>query len=60
MNKKTASPRGATKQAATPSLICGNSNSSTLQASGKRADPPAPQATWTRYADSRLKQFVCR
>jgi hypothetical protein len=59
MNKKTASPRSATKQAASPSLVCG-SNSSSVQASGKIPNTPAPQTSWTRYADSRLKQFVCR
>ena len=48
--KASASPDLHTQQAAAP-----------WQKSDKRSEPPAaPPQVWTRYVDSRLKQFCAR
>jgi hypothetical protein len=46
------------KPNAPPSLICAGGNSSQQQQQAKSCPEPAP--TWTRYTDSRLKQFGTR
>ena len=58
MKRQATTSTGTVKASASP-------DSQTLQAAPwnkaeKRSDAPAPPPVWTRYIDSRLKQFCVR
>ena len=62
MKKKPTARRGEKKQTPVPGQICGAPGVPNPAPKGREPGTASatPQRTWTRYADSRLRQFCLR
>ena len=60
MKRDSTTNTGTVKASASPDLHTQQAAAAPWNKSEKRSDAPAPPPVWTRYVDSRLKQFCAR